>query len=187
MSPKSWTSYSKTAIHHAFSHGLKRLSSIQGSPNEIALGFAFGVFIGMTPTIGLQMLLAGFVATLLGWNAVAAVMGVWITSPATAPFIYSTTYVVGASVYNFLADDTLTLRFKVSELSSLIYKTPKVFVALTIGGILLGLPLAILCYYAMYILIYEYRKDKEKVLQAMKRWLFLDERDEAHHPDDAAH
>ena len=37
---------------------------LRGSPDEIAKGVALGIFIGMTPTLGLQMPLAVFFAFL---------------------------------------------------------------------------------------------------------------------------
>jgi uncharacterized protein len=68
---------------------------LHGTPNEIAKGMALGVFIGMTPTFGVQMGLAVLFAFLLRENKLAAVLGVWITNPVTAPFIYALEYESG--------------------------------------------------------------------------------------------
>lgn len=72
-----------------------RFARLQGAPDEIAKGFALGIFIGMTPTFGLQILLAVFFAFLLRENKLAAALGVWITNPLTAPFIYALEYESG--------------------------------------------------------------------------------------------
>jgi uncharacterized protein (DUF2062 family) len=68
---------------------LVKFIRLRGTPDEIAKGMALGIFIGMTPTFGSQMLLAIFFAFLLKENKLAAVLGVWITNPVTAPFIYA--------------------------------------------------------------------------------------------------
>ena len=34
----------------------ERFIRIRGEPREIALGFALGIFVGMTPTVGVQTL-----------------------------------------------------------------------------------------------------------------------------------
>ncbi len=46
----------------------------------------------MTPTLGFQMLLAVLIAALFKKNKIAAVLGVWISNPLTAPFIYLAEY-----------------------------------------------------------------------------------------------
>lgn len=74
---------------------LVRFVRLRGLPEEIAKGMALGIFIGMTPTMGLQMPIALVFATLLKENRLAAVLGVWITNPVTAPFIYGLEYEIG--------------------------------------------------------------------------------------------
>ena len=75
-----------------------RLLRLRKSPDEIAKGLALGVFIGMTPTFGFQMVIAVFFALLLSENKIAAAVGVWITNPLTAPFIYALEYESGRLV-----------------------------------------------------------------------------------------
>ncbi len=74
---------------------LLRFLRLQGAPDEIAKGVAIGIFIGMTPTFGLQMLIAVFVAIVLRENKIAAALGVWITNPVTAAPIYALEYESG--------------------------------------------------------------------------------------------
>lgn len=69
-----------------------RFLKLRGEPREIALGFALGVFIAFSPTIGVQMVLAIFLAALLKWSKLAVAVAVWISNPLTAPFIYGVTY-----------------------------------------------------------------------------------------------
>ena len=74
---------------------LLKFIRLRGTPDEIAKGMALGIFIGMTPTFGLQMVIAVFFAFLLRENKLAAVLGVWVTNPVTAPFIYALEYESG--------------------------------------------------------------------------------------------
>lgn len=74
---------------------LIRFARLNGTPDDIAKGTALGIFIGMTPTMGMQMPIAVFFAWLLKENKIAAALGVWITNPVTAPFIYALEYETG--------------------------------------------------------------------------------------------
>ena len=74
---------------------LIRFLRLRGTPDEVAKGVSLGIFVGMTPTFGFQMLIALFFAWLLRENKVAAVLGVWVTNPITAPFIYAAEYETG--------------------------------------------------------------------------------------------
>lgn len=85
--------------HWGFARKLKlmflRFVRLQGTPHEISKGVALGIFIGMTPTFGFQMAIALFVAWLLKESKIAAVLGVWVTNPVTAPVIYALQYETG--------------------------------------------------------------------------------------------
>ncbi len=87
-----WRSWS---FFRQFKLNLIRLLRLQDSPERIARGMALGLFIGMTPTFGFQMALAFFAAMLLTENKLAALIGVWVTNPITAPFIYGLEYETG--------------------------------------------------------------------------------------------
>jgi len=77
-----------------------RFIRLQGTPNEISRGVALGVAVGMTPTFGFQMILGAFCAWILKESKVAAVLGVWITNPVTAPIIYALEYETGRNMLN---------------------------------------------------------------------------------------
>ena len=77
---------------------LVRFLRLRGTPEEVAKGLALGIFVGMTPTFGFQMAIALFFAWILRENKIAAVLGVWVTNPITAPFIYAAQYETGRLV-----------------------------------------------------------------------------------------
>jgi len=78
-----------------------RFVRLQGTPHEISKGIALGICIGMTPTFGVQMFLAVLFAWMLRESKVAAVLGVWITNPLTAPVIYALEYETGRAMLQF--------------------------------------------------------------------------------------
>lgn len=93
-----------------FKLNLIRLMRLKDSPERIARGMALGLFIGMTPTFGIQMALALVFAFLLRENKLSAVIGVWVTNPLTAPVIYGLEYEVGRRLLS-LPLPTIKLQF----------------------------------------------------------------------------
>ena len=63
--------------------------------NQVALGLALGIFIALTPTMGIQMPMAALTAFILRVNIPIAVAACWITNPLSAPLIYGLQYKLG--------------------------------------------------------------------------------------------
>lgn len=74
---------------------LRFIKGFRGSPHAIAGGFSLGIFIALTPTIGLQLVIAVFLATLLKVSRPAALLSVMVTNPLTIPPIFTFNYWVG--------------------------------------------------------------------------------------------
>ncbi len=137
-----------------------RFFKIRGNPREIALGFALGIFVGMSPYMGMHMVISVFFAALFKWNKISAAIGAWISNPATAPFIYSITYFIGSKVVKAKSGvDLLDEDMGIKTLLELITHTPKFFMILTIGGAILGIPVAIISYFIAYNAIVTYREN----------------------------
>lgn len=152
----SWFQKQKSRFLAAY----KRFLAIEGDPHNIALGFALGLFVGMTPTMGFQMAIAVFFAIPLKWNKLSAAAGVWITNPVTAPFIYWINYVVGKKTFHIHIAQKCIGDPSARSLLDLVKETPDILLAMTLGGIVLGLPLAVLGYYLSYALVSRYQKRK---------------------------
>lgn len=146
----------------------ERFLKIRGNPQEIGLGFGLGLFVGMSPTLGFQMVIAVFFAAMLKWNKISAAIGVWISNPLTAPFLYSTTYIIGARIMGLKNSFRLSDIQDFSALIEILKKTPEIFFALTIGGIILGLPLAVLGYTISYMAVLKYQEDIKRKLAEQK-------------------
>ena len=154
----------KDNLQNALRKVYERFVKIRGQPREIALGFALGIFIGMTPTMGIQMPLAVFLAAVFKWSKISAAFGVWITNPFTSPFIYGLTYIVGAKLLGLKLAMTSPEDFSWSIVKELLENAPAIFGALTLGGIIIGLPLAVLSYYLSFAAVNKYQQSiKAKV------------------------
>ena len=78
---------------------LRSILMLDDTAHSVALGTAVGMFVGMTPTVGVQMLIVLAVAyvaqPLFRFNKVAAVLTVYVTNPLTAIPVYWFNYQVG--------------------------------------------------------------------------------------------
>ncbi|RMG72828.1 MAG: DUF2062 domain-containing protein [Nitrospirae bacterium] len=68
---------------------IRYIFTIKGSPRSIAAAFALGVFIGLSPFIGLHTLLALVLSSLLGLNRMVTLSGAYLTNPWTIVPIYT--------------------------------------------------------------------------------------------------
>jgi uncharacterized protein (DUF2062 family) len=121
-----------------------RFVRLRGLPVEIARGMALGIFIGMTPTFGFQMAIAIFFAYLLRENRLAAVLGVWITNPVTAPFIYAAEYEAGRLILG-LEHVSLPTEFTWKAYTHLGWD---ILLPLWVGGVLSG----VICGFIAYVI-----------------------------------
>ncbi|WP_437201499.1 DUF2062 domain-containing protein [Planctomicrobium sp. SH664] len=84
LSPRAW---------------LRTVMLIDDTPHAIALGVAVGLFIGTTPTVGLQialvMLCSLFMRGKMRMNRLAAIAGTYISNPFTIVPLYWMCYQVG--------------------------------------------------------------------------------------------
>lgn len=135
-----------------------RFVKIRGNPREISLGFALGIFVGMSPFMGLHTAIAVFLAALLKWNKISAALAVWISNPLTAPVIYGFTYVIGAKTLNFKNHYQLPNAFDLDSLLYIIRSAPELIWVLVVGGIATGLPLAVFSYFIAHKTITGYRE-----------------------------
>ncbi len=151
---------------------LRWLIALRGSPEAIAGGVAIGMFVAFTPTIGLQMVIAALLATLLKANRPAAVAIVWLTNPLTVPPLFAGTYWVGtffhagppvAEVHALLSD---TMRMIAShdywalhhQFTTFLAVGWRILIPLLIGGVLVGTILGSISYVATLRMVGRYRR-----------------------------
>ena len=105
-------------------------------PGRLACAVALGIFIGMTPFYGFQMLLAVALAGLLRLNITAAVLATQISNPLFAPFI------VAASVW---LGDRMGAPSVPADGSWWDMRHPRFYESWLRGGLVLGVTAGVLC------------------------------------------
>ena len=135
-----------------------RFIKLKGAPREIALGFALGLMIGMTPFLGAHIIACVLLASVLGWSKIAAVVGVNITNVFTAPLIYPINYWVGTRLVGASRGIDWSSLTDYDKLLQLMRQSPLILVDLAVGGVILGLPLAVAGYCLVLRLVRRYRR-----------------------------
>ncbi len=154
-----------------FSRMYQRFLKIRGTPKAIGLGFALGLFIGFTPTMGIQIMVAVFMASLFKWSKITAAIGVQVTNPFTAPFIYGITYFIGARILGIEAALTLPDQMDFDALVMMLEQAPGIFTALTLGGMVVGLPAAVLGYLVVFKAMDRYQEGLKSGIQIRTRMI----------------
>ena len=148
-----WTTYSLETL-------IGKLKMLQGDPHFIAMGMGIGAFVGMTPTIPFHTVFALLLAWLCRGSKTAAVIGIWVNNPLTIIFLYLASYKVGILFIGNLPDDADTIKTLVYHLDEnipLLDKLPlftdfirtkfRIFIAMNVGGLIIGTPVGILTYF----------------------------------------
>ena len=124
-------------------YGLK-IKQLQGDPHYVALGMAMGVFVSVTPTIPFHTVIAVALAFVFRCSKPAAAFGVWFANPVTIPFFYWASYKAGLLFWGNSSDLDIQKYESVFEILKL---GQDVLLAMILGGILIGIPPAIVFYF----------------------------------------
>jgi len=122
---------------------LKKIRTLQGDPHYIALGMAVGVFMGITPTVPLQTIIAVVLALILKASKPAAVIGTLTANPLTLPVFYIGSYKVG----KFLLGDPIPTDIQYESVAAFLKLGTDMTIAMLAGGVLLGLVPGIATYF----------------------------------------
>lgn len=140
-----------------FLHLLKSNSS----PHEVALGVAIGVFIGFLPFYGLHTIMVLFIALLIPHtNRIGMLLGINVTMPITAPFVYWAGYSVGRGLTGGKAPAVTIESMRKVTMGDI----PEMFYALFFGCVVLGMLSAVVFYAVTF-----YVAKAIKSAQAVKR------------------
>jgi uncharacterized protein (DUF2062 family) len=91
---------------------LRKILKQKDTPESIAGGAALGMFVALTPTVGIQMILAVILATIIRVNKIVAALMCWITNPLTIAPIFYGCYCVGALILPSYNADGVWQRFQ---------------------------------------------------------------------------
>lgn len=133
------------ALFERFRTTLTQVLRVDDTPHRLALTFSVGVFLGMSPLVGLHTVIALLLAWLLRLNRVVILSGVFINNPWSVIPIYTFNTWIGTKLFSTNLTVTevdwnaITLGNIVSDLKQLVVP----FVA---GCTLVGGLSALLCY-----------------------------------------
>ena len=82
-------------VRLAYERVVRPILQLNDSPHSISLGITLGLFVGLTPTVGIQMVLVVIFGTLIRANRLAAVCVVWISNVFTVVPLYYLFYITG--------------------------------------------------------------------------------------------
>ncbi len=77
---------------------IKSLLALDGNTNQIAASFAVGIFVGLSPLLGVHTILALGLIYIFRLNLTATMTGVYITNPLTIIPIYTFSTWTGAKM-----------------------------------------------------------------------------------------
>jgi uncharacterized protein len=125
----------------------EKLGNIKADPEKVSLGYAFGVFLASTPFIGLKVFIAIFFTSLFKWSKVSAVIGVFHINLFTAPLFYGFSFLVGRTVLGNSNEFSFPDKVSMVAMLEFFRGNLSVFYSLLLGGLILGIPMAVGAYY----------------------------------------
>lgn len=164
----------KMGLSRAWRYVVHRMARLKASPHAIALGFAAGAFASFTPFVGLHFILAGLIAFALRSSILASAIGTVVGNPLTFPFIWLSTYNVGAALLGREAKGEVLLDLPAVPESAvsagmmefaekLFQRIEPVFLPMLIGGTLLGLACAAACYFIVRLSVERFKQRRNSV------------------------
>ncbi len=128
---------------------LRQILSVKDSPHRLAIAFALGVFIGMSPLLGIHTVLAFALAWIFRLNKLVTITGVFMTNPWTIVPIYTFSTWVGAKM---LGINQVIPDIKWSEVvfTSLLSDLKHLLLPFVLGTFLVGFVSGVISYFFIY-------------------------------------
>jgi uncharacterized protein (DUF2062 family) len=174
----------------------RRVQRIRDTPEKIALGFACGALASFTPLFGCHFFVAAFLAWALRANVVAGLFGTIVGNPLSFPFIATaslglgrwltgghTAAVDGEGIISAFADVGGLLWDALLQGIGLTVENPVSWVVTKarfadfwdhvmfpyfVGGLIVGMTIAVICYFVFRPAIAAYQKRRREKLALKK-------------------
>ncbi len=177
--------FSLKGISRAIGYVGIRLKRIPDTPHKISLGMSCGIFASFTPLFGLHFLIAGLLSYVLRANVLASLIGTFIGNPITFPIITVFNlklgeWILGSNEYSSSDGGKIFEGFL--DFIFLIYKSlftegsigensvPRMneflyggFIPYSLGGLILGITVAIISYFLLRPLVSTYKKKRDSL------------------------
>lgn len=128
---------------------LRQILALKDSPRLIALSFATGLFIGISPLLGIHTLLGLAVAWRFRLNKLVTLIGVYVTNPWTIIPIYTFGTWIGAKVLG-IHKVIPEIDWNSITFIGLIGKCRHIVMPFIVGNTLLGFIAAVIGYFVIY-------------------------------------
>ncbi|NOX21432.1 MAG: DUF2062 domain-containing protein [Nitrospirae bacterium] len=136
---------------------IRYILTVKGTPRSIAASFAIGVFIGMSPFLGLHTIMALVVANILGLNRMVTLAGAYLTNPWTIVPIYSFCTWFGVKITGY-GDRVPEINFHEITVFNIVNVLKSLLVPFFVGTTVVGLVAAGVSYFAIHSAINRLRK-----------------------------
>ncbi len=177
--------FSLKGISRAIGYVGIRLKRIPDTPHKISLGMSCGIFASFTPLFGLHFLIAGLLSYVFRANVLASLIGTFIGNPITFPIITVFNLKLGERILGsneYSSGDGGKIFEGFLDFIFLIYKSlftegsigensvPRmneflygVFIPYSLGGLILGISVAIISYFLLRPLVSTYKKKRDSL------------------------
>lgn len=150
----------RRGLHRGWRYLWHRVTRISATPHTIALGVAAGAFASFTPFMGLHFIIAAAIALALGGSVVASAIGTAVGNPLTFPFIWLSTYNLGAMLLGYRQRTHVHINLPDNMLRLLLTEPGRLWRAFwyaidpyVIPMIIGGIPLGLACGVAVYFIV----------------------------------
>lgn len=162
----------RRGLHRGWRYVWHRVTRISATPHTIALGVAAGAFASFTPFMGFHFIIAAAIAVAFGGSILASALGTAVGNPLTFPFIWLSTYNLGAMLLGYrqrthvhidLPDNVLTLLFTEPGRfwRAFWYAVDPYLVPMTVGSIPLGLACGLAVYFIVRSAVAGYQRRRQ--------------------------
>ncbi len=126
---------------------LKVIITVRERPEKVSLSFSIGLFIGLSPFLGIHTLLAILIAPVLRLNIYATLSGVYVTNPWTLVPIYTFSTWVGTLIVggNYLKE----IEFRGLSILSLWKALKSLLLPFFVGSLLVASVASVLSYFLL--------------------------------------
>ena len=131
----------------------EKFYTFTGDPKLVAKSFALGSFIGVSPLIGMQIILSLLISSIFHLSKTASVAGVISTNWSKGLFLYPLNFKIGAWLLGITCTVNIKALFHGNILKNLVNIGVDVFLALLVGGIVTGIFIAIIYYFIIITIL----------------------------------
>jgi uncharacterized protein (DUF2062 family) len=129
-----------------FKDRVRGVLTIKDTPNKLAISFAVGIFLGLSPLIGLHTILALAVAWIFRLNRLTTMSAVYVTNPVSVIPIYTFCTWVGVMILG--SDIVLTdVDWRHLTMGDLLHDLSYLLMPFVVGSTVVGLTAAVICYF----------------------------------------